>query len=388
MRDPYCKLVFDHQGGEQAMSEKKAEKKADHQVNVVRLGEPRVHPNADTLELFDIGGYQCVTKKGTFKPNDLAVYIQPDSVVPHTPAFEFLGGHQRITCRRFRKEYSEGLLMPLSDFPEWSRDPVYSEGSDVSDLIGITHYEGDQEVANTDGKRDPNSPRRKYPRTIRGWFFWTLWHLGYKRSPIYEHMKIDVPKFDVENFKNFKNVFEAGEPVIVTEKLHGSQARYTYRDGRIFAGSRNFWKAPDSPCVWWKALAQNPWIEEYCKANEGAVLYGEVLPTQKGYLYGNQSGEVRFFVFDIRGVDGEYIPKPYVFNDFHVPSGCAVPVLYKGPYVDSISTLVDGISSLDKGTQREGIVITATTPGRWARGIGRVQLKLKSNAFLEKEGNR
>ena len=27
--------------------------KANHQVNIVRLGEPRVHSNADSLELFD-----------------------------------------------------------------------------------------------------------------------------------------------------------------------------------------------------------------------------------------------------------------------------------------------------------------------------------------------
>ena len=68
------------------------EKKSDHQVNIVRLCEPRVHTNADTLELFDIGGYQVVTKKGQFKEGDLAVYVQPDSVVPQTEAFRFIWG--------------------------------------------------------------------------------------------------------------------------------------------------------------------------------------------------------------------------------------------------------------------------------------------------------
>jgi hypothetical protein len=64
--------------------------KANHQVNIVRLGEPRVHGNADSLELFDIGEYQVVTKKGNFKAGDLGVYIQPDSVVPETEVFSFL----------------------------------------------------------------------------------------------------------------------------------------------------------------------------------------------------------------------------------------------------------------------------------------------------------
>jgi len=103
------------------------EKKADHQTNIVRLGQPRIHTNADSLEIYDIGGYQCVTKKGQFKEGDLAVYVCPDSVVPQTEPFRFIWEpfatpdspapekRRRITVRRFRKEVSEGLLMPIQD---------------------------------------------------------------------------------------------------------------------------------------------------------------------------------------------------------------------------------------------------------------------------------
>jgi len=65
--------------------------------------------------------------------------------------------------------------------------------------------------------------------------------------------------------------------------------------------------------------------------------------------------------------------------------------MYRGEgayHEEAVKGAVEGISAVDEKTQREGIVITATTPGRWARGIGRVQLKWKSSAFLEKEGNR
>src|SRR5271157_2398245 len=66
------------------------EKPLNHQVLIVRIPEPRVHPNADTLELLDILGYQVVAKKGNFKVGDLAVFIQPDSVVPQTAPFRWL----------------------------------------------------------------------------------------------------------------------------------------------------------------------------------------------------------------------------------------------------------------------------------------------------------
>ena len=32
-----------------------------HRVNVVKIEEIHVHPNADTLGIVYIGGYQCVT---------------------------------------------------------------------------------------------------------------------------------------------------------------------------------------------------------------------------------------------------------------------------------------------------------------------------------------
>jgi hypothetical protein len=384
------------------------DKKSDHRVNIVRLGEPRIHTNADTLELFDIGGYQVVTKKGEFKAGDLAVYIQPDSVVPQNETFRFIWEQyataantvvperrRRITCRRLRKEYSEGMIMKLSDFPELpltvaaplGQPSIFDGGQDVSDLLGITHYEGDQDVESTESDNG-GQPKYRRPRTLKGWFFWALYKLGLKgaRQNMNIAMTFHVPSFDVENIKNFKNELQSGEPVIVTEKIHGSQARYVYKDGVMYAGSRNCWKSANSPCVWRKALEQNPWIEEWCRLVEGGILYGEVVPTQKGYFYGCKPGEVRFFLFDVRDVTGEYLEKKRMLLDFKPSS---VPILYEGVYdAEKIATLVDGMSAVEDGiTPREGIVITATTPGRWARGIGRIQLKWKSNAFLEKEGN-
>lgn len=106
---------------------------SDHAVRVVRVNEVLKHPNADRLEIIPIGGYQAVVGKGNFKVGDLAVYIPPDSIVPQKPEYSFVwerdgGGnlrdippdaevpekYRRVTVKRLRKEYSEGLLMPMS----------------------------------------------------------------------------------------------------------------------------------------------------------------------------------------------------------------------------------------------------------------------------------
>src|SRR5271154_3426329 len=65
-------------------------KKANHQTNIVRISEIVPHTNADSLEIIKLGEFQCVSRTGTFKTGDLAVYIFPDSVVPQTEPFKFI----------------------------------------------------------------------------------------------------------------------------------------------------------------------------------------------------------------------------------------------------------------------------------------------------------
>lgn len=374
------------------------DKKANHTAPIVRLKAPRVHTNADTLEIYDIPmtGYQVVTKKGNFNEGDLAVYIQPDSVVPQTEPFRFIWdtssteGYgtvpekaRRITVRKFRKEWSEGLLMPTTDFPDLYEMTIglgliVSEGEDVSDILGITHYIADAPES-TAGTTE--NPRRKYPKTLRGWFYFLLHKIGFRNRQFNEDIAFNVPDFDVENFKNFKDAIQLGDDVIVTEKIHGSQAKFVFVDGKMYAGSRNFWKAPKSPCAWRKALVQNPWIEKFCREHEGCILYGEVVPTQKGFNYGCENGEVKVFVFDIRHANGDYVGKKFALTN---PDLNTVPVLYHGMYYYDVLQLADGESTVGSHV-REGAVITVTDPTRWQRGLGRIQLKIVSNAFLEKD---
>ena len=108
--------------------------KLNHQANIVRITEVLKHGNADSLEIIPIGEYQVVSRIGQFKVGDYGVYLQPDSVVPQTEPFKFIWEpymcipteagveftvpekRRRITVRKFRGEWSEGLLLPLCDF--------------------------------------------------------------------------------------------------------------------------------------------------------------------------------------------------------------------------------------------------------------------------------
>ncbi len=395
--------------------------KLHHRVDVIRIQEVRVHPNADKLEIIPIEGYQAVVAKGQYKAGDLAYYIPPDSVVPVRPEFEFLWKgplegevplkRRRIAAKRLRGEWSEGLLMPLDgglgggllkgDFvirhvihDEVESMPV-KEGDDVAEFLGITHYAPEEDpqpvVAGT------KTRHWKVPTTRAGWInLIKMWLRGERR----EGGPTDLPVYDVEAYKKHTHIFEPGENVVVTEKIHGSNARYSFRAGpkwlgkyadwagHMYAGSRQLWKSVDSTCAWRRALKDNPWIETWCKAHPGYALYGEITPTQKGYDYGS-GNKVRFFLFDVRNPQGNWVSYQEMLDlvyDHQILPSVTVPILYRGPFdLEKILPLVDGPSFVYGAKHgREGVVIKAE-PNRYVHNLGRVQLKIVSNVFLEKD---
>jgi hypothetical protein len=271
---------------------------ANHRAAIVRIEALEKHVNADALSIVRIGGYQVVVRTDSWKVGDLAVYIQPDSVVPATKPFEFLWANmtfpdgivpekrRRVTARRFRGEWSEGLLVNLNEFFDRDEDGFYyteglhlatdtyhlCEGDDLAAKLNITHYETPEDPQQTTGDNEsaPGARQsRRFPRSFMGWvrFIMSLFKdTGGTNTKAPADFR---PVYDVEALKNYANVLQEGELVVATEKIHGSNARYTFADGKMYAGSRKLWKAPTSPCIWRRVLAQHPWIEEWCRANPG-----------------------------------------------------------------------------------------------------------------------
>ena len=82
---------------------------------------------ADKIEIAMIGGWSCIVKKGEFKVGDKGLYFEIDSWIPATDdRLAFLGAPKlyknregwRIRTMKMRGVVSQGLLLPLSSFPE------------------------------------------------------------------------------------------------------------------------------------------------------------------------------------------------------------------------------------------------------------------------------
>ena len=253
-----------------------------HEVKVVKIETVLSHNNSDNLELVQIWGYQVVVKRNQFPLGSLAAYIESDYEVDITrPEFVFLDEgkgkqFQRITMRKFRGERSYGLLVKA---PEGS-----VEGDNVMELLGVERWTPTPQK----GSGMLSGLQAKGP-------------------------DIHVPHYDLENFKKYHELFNKGERVIFTEKIHGTNSRYVFSEGEMHCGSRTTWKmkpgthikdimyvenesnnitAPES--VWWSALAQNPWVEAWCRNHPNMVLFGEVYgPNVQGvqFAYGKQQGQ-------------------------------------------------------------------------------------------------
>lgn len=327
-----------------------------HAVMVVRIKELRPHPNAERLEITDVNGWQAIVRKGQFKTGDLAVYIEPDYVVPtDRPEFAFLAKEGRTSHRlkavRLRGELSFGLLIPLPE--DVSYGVEVAEGDNVMSALGITRYEPPVKGALcADELSAANRP----------------WH-GYA-----EH------KFDIEALRNFADVLNPGEPVLITEKLHGSNARYLFEDDALFMGSRNRWVKSEGTHIWALAEQTDARIRAWCERNPGVILYGEIIgPGVQSLSYGLV--KPTFFAFAAFAPSG-WIDVLDLHNDIHLNT---VPVLYRGPWHPQFLMDAEGDSTVPfapEGHMREGVVVVPLKERNDPR-IGRVALKHISNRYWE-----
>lgn len=83
-------------------------------VATIRAVTP--HPNADSLDIAQVLGWQVVVGRNQFKEGDKVVYFAPDVVLPRELSdawgvTQYLS-KQRIKATRLRGEPSFGLVMP------------------------------------------------------------------------------------------------------------------------------------------------------------------------------------------------------------------------------------------------------------------------------------
>jgi RNA ligase (TIGR02306 family) len=386
------------------------------------------HPNADALELavvggvvsecmnascvaqgehnheMVIGGFRAVVPKGQYKTGDYAVYIPEAAMLPDA-LIEELGlvgrlagsGKNRVKAIRLRGELSQGIVCRPEQVREsrmlrgdWANAIPGDEIIDFAPVLGII-------------KHTPRVPaafrgkiRERGNSEILGW--------------------VDIP-----NIKKDMRMFEEGEPIVATEKIHDTCCLITYdvKDETLMVSSKGMAKQgwdllEEEGNVYWRAVRAArleellKWIAENVAIDVDRIgLYGEVFGAgiqDLDYGFTPEEGP-QFIAFDLRYDDMwvNYQARTDVLVAASLATGIhslqQVPVLYRGPFDytllcelaegrswgDDSDGLVKGGSYVGGRHVMEGLVVRPQVERR-ARSGGRAIAKFINPSYLTRKG--
>ncbi len=340
------------------------------EVPIVTVGPVEKHPNADSLGITQVFGFPVIVRLDGLKQGDTAVYIPVDSIVPDTPAFKFLDGHFRIKAKKLRGVLSMGMLMPITEFPALMGG--LPPGDDTAARLGITKYEQPVDYSSPLFKGDCEQDPGVVP--------------GYT---------------NIENFRRYPNLIPPWEPVVITEKLHGTNARFFFGNpqyqgdtlsrggdgtGRLYCGSHKTWKKPGET-LWWEIAKQYD-LESKLKGLPYA-LFGEIFGCVQDLKYGHKDGRRSLLIFDVYNYStGRYLD----FAEAHkLVEGMGlnwVPVIYRGEMKPEgwLAHQANQESSIESADHvREGLVIR-TAVERFHPEVGRLVLKYVGETYMLRKG--
>jgi len=319
------------------------------------------HPNADTLDIATIEGWHCIVKKGDFNAGDLCIFFEVDSVLPDTnPVFAFLEKyHYRIRTQKLRGFISQGLCMPVSLIP----DELVEEGSDVTDVLGVTKYEP------------------PIHESLRG--------LVKGNFPAFMHKTDEIR---VQNIQGVLNRYK-GENFTISEKLDGMSFTCYLHDNEFGICSRNMDLKPDENNSMWKTARSYDYesiLRHYYEMHGVELAFqGEII----GYNiaknpYKLPSGEHRIYLFNIFDITNQKY-----WSNVEVLKFCLENCILMVPIIDmefqlitdidALSDMADGKSMINHDVRREGLVFRPIKE-MYDYEIGRLSFKSVSKEYLLK----
>lgn len=321
---------------------------------------PEKHPDADSLSIQKVGGWTVCIKTSDWMNEDgslkhkKAAYIEPDTLVTKREEFKWLwdsgvanltAEQYRVKAKKLRGVSSFGFLIPVSDDKE--------VGQNLWEELELDRW---QPPEPSDNGQSVKPPRR------------------------------DFSKYDLENIKNYTDLFEEGEYVYAFEKIHGQNMRVTFQEDQIFVGSRSMWKANVPGSDFWNSFKAHPTLEYFIRDNPHYCVFGESYGNVPGFAYDCKQGERKFACFDILDTNTNKWLSPKELIDVcgaaRIPTA---PLLYEGPFnMDKVFELAEGKSTLNTKHVREGVVVSPAVDRTTTRGQ-RVKLKCVGLGYFERK---
>jgi RNA ligase (TIGR02306 family) len=398
---------------------------SDWLPQVVKIEKIEKHPNADKLDIATVlGDYPVIIKRDEYKVGDVAAYIPIDSIVPDVEDYYFLcpklyekyevdgevkqrqignkypigqvpEKYRIIKAKKILGVYSQGMLVKLpTQFPtccvcnssvyfSYEHDNFYCSackkgqgsnyyyatlhkvlmiGESVVDLLNLKKWE-EPEEENVTFKKSRGTNAEKAPQ---GWA---------------------IPYYDIDGLRKYVSCLSENEEIVLTEKLHGSNASFCHDGNKLWCKSRNYYKKQDPDDMWWDVAIRYD-LETKLAQYPKLVFFGEIYGTVKGFRYdciienGTMNPKVRFFdIWD------STLSRYLNYDDFLAITsklGLEVtPELYRGPWTNKteIYSFAEGPSILNPKHIREGFVLKTVMERYEPKLDGRLQFKLIGEGY-------
>jgi RNA ligase (TIGR02306 family) len=323
------------------------------------------HPKKDVekLELGRLGDYQVVVGKGIFKNGQSVIFVPSRSILPDNIADEgdrrkYLTGQlkNKVKSIRLQGELSCGII--LDDKEELKDIPF---GTDISEKLGISEYIAPipAQLAGKIDKLDIGDINGKY-----------------------------VSEHDVYGFLANIREFNENEVVYAFEKIHGSQfIGIVSSSGNKYISSKGLIKRSqtlkeEENNTYWAGARNSKifdLIDKYYP-NQYVQIFGEVVPCQKGFNYGQQKPKVLLFKIEVNNKIVKYSEIPEEIKKTWVP------LIYNGPFNKEKLFEVRNGKEQVSGKElhiKEGIVISPEVPRRDSNNNHDLMIKLLNIEYKE-----
>ena len=398
---------------------------------IVKIDDIEPIVGSDNCEAAIVGGWKIMTRKGTFKKGDLALYFEIDSQVPATEQFAFLEKkHYKVKTQKYTfggkgNFISQGLLMSAKDFggtvyQEGNgiyyfhiNGKSYAEGDFLTQDLGVTYADADdnkRKAKSADkyklmAQRRPDIFKKKWAQWMmrRNWGKKVMFFFFGKKKDKKSQWPSWVKKTDEERVQNMPWILQDKSEWFATEKIDGTSTTFTMkgygRKREFYTCSRNVvFDKPDKNC-YYETNVYTEMCEKYNMENVLDCLmtffentnqrdiefvtiqgetYGEGIQKRD---YGLKGHDFMAFNLIVGFKDGEvkrFNPSvmTIILTDYGIPCVPIVNEYFILPdTVDELLAIATDKSAIDGG-MREGLVFRSSDGVR--------SFKAVSNEFLMK----
>ena len=357
---------------------------SDWNPSIVVIENVINHPNADRLDIATVlGDYPVIVKRDEYKVGDVACYLPIDTIVPDTEQFYFLSpkAYEKYEENGEIKQRQAGNKYPVGSVPERYRIlkakkilNVYSQGmlipaiaglnvgDSVVDVLGLKKHE-EEEEENVQFKKPRGANAAAPPKGF------------------------SIPYYDIESLRKYTSCLAEGEEVVLSEKIHGSNAGFCFDGEKLWSKSRNFYKK-DDPDDMWIDIANRYDLANKLSKYPMFVFFGEIYGQVKGFRYdttivdGQLPLKIRFF--DIWNAKTMRYVDYDEFVAITTELGLDVaPELYRGPWTNKneMYPYAEGMSTLNPKHVREGFVLRTAKERYEPHLNSRMQVKLVGQGY-------